>query len=257
MAAPFAVAALAVLGGAYLMGRPGGAPRPRPIPLLQDRAYAGETVAAALIQQALDVTRAAQTMQADVEEVDTIVARGQRPGPHARHETLRTTGTAIFQRPNLARMELHGSYARLIVSDGSRTYYYSPQFRTYRVDDPGPTGHGTLRSAPAMAALAVFWDVAGLAGARDLGPHAYCGRQRLGSEDCDVVASFWPSQPLGPRWFISRGDHVLRRVETDYGGASRLVCTLTHVRLNPPVDTQIFAWRAPPGAHRIVANSGR
>lgn len=196
----------------------------------------------ALLQRARKAVTRAQTLQGDLEMTD----QGQR-----------LTGKLALKRPNLARMELKGPELEvLVVSDGTRYYWYLPKTNEYYHGEPGGSGGDIMSPVPSGDMMMVFFQP------QRLDPQAllargsewrYGGNQRVDGEECEVAD--WIHN-VGPfrvtfRFFIATKNDLVRRVDTiNPRPDGDLVATLIlkNARVDAPVADTAFRWSPPAGA---------
>ncbi len=196
-------------------------------------------VLAGELEQVRKATALIQTLQADLEgSIDSV----------------HFTGTVLLERPNLARIDIHGDQELkdiLVISTGTDLWTYFPSENKFVRSIPGAQGH---HIQPVLVDEVRFFfrpDTIGLAGQGEAS--AYAGKQTVDGASYDVIEVTSAGPPKRTtRYFISPTDkliyRVLTRIERKQGATSVRWANLRNVRTNVSVDESEFRWTPPDSA---------
>jgi outer membrane lipoprotein-sorting protein len=193
------------------------------------------------LKQTREATRKLTTLRADLEG-------SLGPNPF--------TGTVVFKRPNLARIDIKSGKGAdsenvLIVSDGRNLFTYLPALDRYIRSVPGPDGRNIHALVTGLVECFFRPDSIGVVPAG--GRSAYLGKEMMDGTEYDIVEITGPApQGLAIRYSVSPKDRLIRREAATAKGkggetVSRWV-RLKNIRTDEPVDESAFRWVPPPTA---------
>ena len=168
------------------------------------RNQAGASRANEILREARREMGMTDTLEADVD--------GQIGADHF-------TGTLMLKRPNLARLQIHGSEGLgdfQAASDGQSFFVYFPDDNHYTRVAVRPDGANI--DAFIVDQVKQFFNPQNIGGGSTDAPPRYVGARRFEGIDGDVLMAGPESKPAF--YFVSHGDHLVRRVAPIAGMSS-------------------------------------
>jgi putative peptide zinc metalloprotease protein len=164
------------------------------------------------------------------------------------------TGTLALKRPNLARLQIRGTEGLgdfLVDSDGKEVFVYFPDDKLYT--RAAVSADGTNIDGFIVDPVRNFFAPQTIGSAPDGALPQYVGARRLDDVDGEVLVLPAAVNRKATFYFVSKGDHLLRRVThgtaIDGSAAGTNWVQLKNVRRNSGSITHAqFEWSIPPDA---------
>jgi outer membrane lipoprotein-sorting protein len=174
----------------------------------------------------------------------------------------RFTGTVVFKRPNLARVEIKGQgelRELLIVSNGRNLFVYFPSDNQYAQSHPGTEGRN-IRLFVAEE-IEKFFQPAIIGVIAAGSQSTYVGKEMADGMEYDVVEVIAPTPSnKTTRYFISPRDDLIHRVvsttKTKSGETVTKWIHLKNISTDAPADESTFQWEPPPTAAPLQLPAG-
>lgn len=228
------VSAAAALAAGIPVG--GAAAEPSPKPSAQPIPTVRVGLAAHPLPEILQEVEAkyakAQTLQADFSQVSEIASLNTKKT---------TTGVIMVKRPDKIRWETLKPDMNLLVSDGTRFWYYTPPF------DEGEHGQVVERKSGEVNSK--------LANALLSGRFSVAHDMRIRQES---PAKFLLIPAPGTAGTVSRAEieidpdaKIIHKVSLDHRGGNHTEITLSKIELGKSIGDDAFVFKAPPGTDKV------
>jgi outer membrane lipoprotein-sorting protein len=207
---------------------------------------AGASQSDQLMTATLAATQGAVTLQADIQG-----AIGPTP----------FSGRVVLKKPNLAHVEIAGGpeFGEFrVVSDGRNAYTYFPHDRSVLEIKAAPDGRNIRAYVTDHVESFFHADLLKLRGAS---AEKQAQEEIVDGVKYDVVElrTTGNAGAMYYRIYISPADrlpHRIVKINERKGGYAVSWSQLTNVRINEPVDDQVFAWSAPSGTKPLELPAG-